>query len=112
MPRRRRGHDIRGYGDEISIGDGVDLRLCLLESLNELRQCADRAILRDTVFAVNLALHLTFTQRVGACQHPGQEAPPQAAFLVVRVDEEHRQEPDVRASKRGRERDDRTAGAG
>jgi hypothetical protein len=46
--------------------------LGLLEGFDELRQCADRAILGDTVFTANLALHFAFTQRIRAGQQPAE----------------------------------------
>src|SRR5437773_8610067 len=46
--------------------------LGLLERLDEPRQCADRRILRDTVFTANLALHFAFAERIGAGQHPAE----------------------------------------
>src|SRR5262249_23021525 len=52
--------------------------LCLFEGFDELRQSADRAVLDDTLFAANLALHFAFAEGVRAlgsgtsAQHPAE----------------------------------------
>src|SRR5439155_14642755 len=45
---------------------------CLLEGFNELWQRARCAILRDAVFAANLALHFAFAEGVCSGQHPAE----------------------------------------
>ena len=47
--------------------------LCLLERFNELRQCANRAILRNAIFTAHLALNFAFAERVRASEHPAED---------------------------------------